>query len=127
MIELEITSEEDNLCDHTFNFYWHEKELDPDVVIPSQKGTQYTYRQLVDELKKGADVHIRGSVGSRFAYSMGVDLAHFGGTGKTATAGRIFVEGNIGPEAGMAMSAGALYLTGNIEEPLGNIIEVESD
>ncbi|WP_440953250.1 formylmethanofuran dehydrogenase [Methanococcoides sp. FTZ1] len=127
MIELELTSLVDHLCDHTFNFYWHEKELEPDSVIPSQKGTEYTYRQLVDELKRGEDIHIKGSVGSRFAYSLGVDLAHFGGTGKTENAGRIFVEGNIGPEAGMAMSAGTLYLTGDIEEPLGNIIEVESD
>ncbi|AKB86082.1 formylmethanofuran dehydrogenase [Methanococcoides methylutens] len=127
MIELELTSKVDHLCDHTFNFYWHEKELDPDAVIPSQESTEYTYRQIVDELKKGEDIRIKGSVGSRFAYSLGVDLAHFGGTGKTSTAGRIFVEGNVGPEAGMAMSAGALYLTGNIEEPLGNIIEVRSD
>ncbi|WP_244603479.1 formylmethanofuran dehydrogenase [Methanococcoides sp. NM1] len=127
MIELELTSRPDHLCDYTFNFYWHEKELEPGAVIPHQKSTEYTYRQLVDELKKGEDVHIKGSVGSRFAYSLGVDLAHFGGTGKTEPAGRIFVEGDIGPEAGMAMSAGTLYLKGDIEEPLGNIIEVSSD
>lgn len=127
MIELELTSKVHHLCDYTFNFYWHEKELEPDTVIPSQKSTGYTYRQLVDELRKGGDVHINGSVGTRLGYSLGVDLAHFGGTGKTEPAGRIFVDGDIGPEAGMAMSAGTLYLTGDIEEPLGNIIEVSSD
>ncbi|NYT19699.1 MAG: formylmethanofuran dehydrogenase, partial [Methanosarcinales archaeon] len=119
-MELELTEKVDHICDYTFNFYWHEKELEPAAVIPHQKNSEYTYRQLVDELKKGEDVHIKGSVGTRFAYSLGVDLAHFGGTGKTEPAGCICVDGDFGPEAGMAMSAGKLYLTGNIEEPRGN-------
>ncbi|MCD4821210.1 MAG: formylmethanofuran dehydrogenase [Methanococcoides sp.] len=126
-MELELTSVPDNVCDYTFNFYWYEKELEPSAIIPGQNGTEYTYQQLVDELKEGNDVHIKGSVGSRFAYSLGVDLAHFGGNGKTETAGNIFVEGNVGPEAGMGMSAGSLYITGDIEQPFGNIIEVVSD
>lgn len=58
---------------------------------------------------------------------MGADLKHFGGSGDAENAGKIIVDGNIGPEAAMGMVAGSLYVGDRIEEPVGNIIEVVSD
>jgi len=67
--------------------------------------------------------------GGRLAQGMGVDIRHLGGTGGigTETASRIFVDGDVGGEAGFGMVAGAVYVSGVVEEPLGNIIEVRSD
>jgi formylmethanofuran dehydrogenase subunit C len=65
-------------------------------------------------------------VGARFAYNMGVDLKHFGGTGGHEPTGRVFINGDIGAEAGMGMVGGILYTSGTIKEPMGNIIEVKS-
>ncbi len=126
-IEIELTSPVDNVCDHTFDFYWQNQRLDPVSVIPYQSGTQFKYSDLVDALKSGSDIHIKGDVGARFAYSLGVDLKHFGGSGNSVPSGRVFVDGNVGEEAGMGMVSGTLYVSGSVAEPLGNIIEVGSD
>ncbi|MCG7849024.1 MAG: formylmethanofuran dehydrogenase [ANME-2 cluster archaeon] len=126
-ISLVLTSPLDNLCDYTFNFHYLNQKLDPESQIPDQTEGSYTYLDLVDGLKNGADVHIKGDVGERLAFSMGVDLKHLGGTGKPDLAGRIFVDGNVGAEVGMGMVAGMLYVSGTLKEPLGNIIEVASD
>ncbi|MDW7775761.1 MAG: formylmethanofuran dehydrogenase [Methanosarcinales archaeon] len=126
-ISLVLTSPVDNLCDYTFNFHYLNQKLDPESLIPDQTEGSYTYRDLVDALKSGADVHIKGDVGERLAFGMGSDLKHLGGTGKPEPAGRLFVDGNVGAEAGMGMVAGELYVSGTLKEPLGNIIEVVSD
>jgi formylmethanofuran dehydrogenase subunit C len=126
-VEIEITENTDYLLDYTFNFHWHNRLLDPDSVTPFQKDTELTYRDLVLALKSGDDVRIKGNVGKNFAYSMGADLQHMGGSGGMESAGRVFVEGDVGPEAGMGMVTGALYVAGSISEPFGNIIEVRSD
>ncbi len=127
VIEIELSKEADYLCDYTFNFYWHDKSLDPDSLIPHQNGTELTYRDLVNELKSGGEVHIKGNVSKNFAYSLGADLGHFGGSGEAENTGMIFIQGDVGPEAGMGMIAGVLYIKGNIEYPIGNIVELESD
>jgi len=127
MFQIELSAPVNNLCDYTFDFCWHSHRLDPDTVIPHQNGTEHTYRTLVDELKKNVDIHIKGDVGERFAQTMGVDIRHLGGTGNVEITGRIFVDGNVGREAGMGMVAGSLYISGQVEYPLGNIIEVHSD
>ena len=129
MIKIELLSRVDNLCDYTFNFCWHNRQLDPDAPIPHQNGTKYTFRDIVDALKTGTEVHIKGDVGERLAQGMGADIRHLGGTGGigTGTASRIFVDGDVGAEAGFGMVAGAVYVSGIVEEPLGNIIEVHSD
>jgi formylmethanofuran dehydrogenase subunit C len=126
-IDIELRDVVDYICDYTFNFHWHEQALDPDSVIPSQKGTEYSYRDLVNALKKGDTVRIRGTMGKNFAYSMGADLQHFGGSGDIEKAGRLFVDGDLGPEAAMGMVSGTLYVAGKIAEPLGNIMELVSD
>ncbi|WP_292471234.1 formylmethanofuran dehydrogenase [Methanolobus sp.] len=127
VIEIELSKNADYLCDYTFNFYWHNKSLDPDSLIPSQKDTELTYRELVNELKAGGEVRIKGNVAKNFAYSMGADLKHFGGNGEAEKTGKIFIQGDVGPEAGMGMVSGILYIKGNIEYPIGNLVELESD
>ncbi|MDY0386627.1 MAG: formylmethanofuran dehydrogenase [Methanolobus sp.] len=127
VVEIGLSKDVDYLCDYTFNFYWHNKSLEPDSLIPHQNATELTYRDLVNELKSGGEVHIKGNVAKNFAYSLGADLKHFGGSGEAENTGRILIQGNVGPEAGMGMVAGVLYIKGSIEYPIGNIVELESD
>lgn len=127
MISIKLSSIINNLCDYTYNFCWNESKIKPSDIIPDQVGTNYTYENLVNSLKKGEDVCITGNVGNRLAQSMGVDLKHFGGNGNIEKAGRIFIDGNVGPEAAMGMVSGTIYVKGEINQPLGNIVEVNSD
>jgi len=116
-----------NLCDYTYNFTWQNNKIRHDSVIPSQVGTNYTFSDLVNELKKGNEVHITGNAGKGLGYSMGVNLKHFGGTGAVEKAGKIFIDGDVSSEMGMGMAAGTIYVKGNVDEPLGNVVEVVSD
>lgn len=125
--EVRVKESIDNLCDYTYNFTWQNNKIQPCRVIPSQEGTSQTYKDLVDELRKGKEVRIIGCAGKRLGYSMGVDLAHFGGTGLPEKAGKIYVEGDVSSEMGMGMVSGAIYVKGSIEEPLGNVVEVVPD
>jgi len=124
-INIRLKDPVDSLCDYTFNS--HYLNQDPDYPIPNQDGSSYTYQDLVDALKGGADVHIEGDVGERLAYSMGANPKHLGGSGRPEPAGRVFVNGSVGGEAGMGMVSGTLYISQTVQEPLGNIIEVSSD
>ena len=117
----------DSLCDYTYTFTLKPGRLRPDSIIPSQEDTNYTFKDLVDELRSGGEVRIRTSAGKRLANSMGADLRQFGGTGGIEKAGRLFIEGDVSPEMGMGMVSGIIYVKGNVEEPLGNIVEVISD
>lgn len=126
-IEIELVKEVDHLCDYTFNFHWHNEELDPDSTIPDQNGTEFTYRDLVNEMKADGEIYITGDAGKNFAYSMGADIKHFGGSGDAERTGRIFITGNVGAETGMGMVVGTLYIKGSIEQPFGNIVELVSD
>lgn len=127
MIKIRIFKSIDNLCDYTFGFCWNDSKLQPADLIPSQEGTSFTYKDLVTVLKAGEDVYIEGNAGNRFAYSMGTDLKHLGGTGEKENAGNVFVSGDVGSEAGMGMVSGSLYVKGDIAQPLGNIVEVSTD
>ncbi|MEZ5336281.1 MAG: hypothetical protein R2741_14165 [Methanolobus sp.] len=40
-------------------------------MIPGQKNTDFTYQNLVDELKSGGEIRIKGNAGKNFAYSLG--------------------------------------------------------
>ena len=126
---LELSHPVDCLCDFTYDFYWQHKgeQLSPSGIIPHQKGTSYTYEDLVSCLKRGEDVHIKGNVGRRLGSSLGVDLKFFGGTGKPMKVGSIIVEGDVGTRMGISMVSGAIYVKGNVKQPLGNVIEVESE
>ncbi|HJH32415.1 MAG TPA: hypothetical protein C5S50_09645 [Methanosarcinaceae archaeon] len=128
-MQLKLTSPVDCICDFTYNFIWQHKgeDLDPDAPIPDQVGSKYTYHQLVETLSGGDDIHISNSVGKRFASGLGVDLAYFGGGGKTLDVGCVFVDGSIGTRAGISMVSGIIYVSGTIAEPMGNIVEVVSE
>jgi len=129
-VELVLSRPVDCLGDWTFDFYWQHRgnRLEPDSPIPFQVEGDYSYRDVVEALREGEDVWIRGDVGGRLGSSMGVDLRFFGGSGRRCECGRIFVEGDVvGKRAGISMLAGAIYVKGGLAEPLGNIVEVPSD
>jgi formylmethanofuran dehydrogenase subunit C len=126
---LELSAPVDCLCDFTYDFYWQHRggRLSPSAVIPNQKSSSYTYEDLVSALKNWEDVNIIGNVGKRLGSSLGVDLKFFGGTGKTLRTGSIIVDGYIDTRMGISMVSGVIYVKGNIKEPMGNVVEVESD
>lgn len=126
MILIELEKPVDKLCDYTYDFCWS-SNFDRDSVIPRQKGSSHTYREVVEALQAGETVHIKGDAGEQLAHSMGASIEHLGGSGGIEDAGTIIVDGNVGIEAGMGMVSGTLYISGEIAGPLGNIIEVESD
>lgn len=126
---LELFSPVDCVCDFTYDFYWQHmgKRLSPSDIIPYQKGTTYTYEDLVACLKRGEDVHIKGNAGKRLGSSLGVDLVFFGGTGRTLKTGSIIVDGDVDTRMGISMVSGSIYVSGQVKQPHGNIIEVASD
>ena len=128
-LTLNIHSPTNCLCDFTYNFYWqHEgSELNPDTQIENQQDSQYTHRNLVEHLRSGGDVHIKGTAGSRLASSLGVDLKYFGGSGQALDVGSIFVDGDIGTRMGISMVSGRIYVSGSVAQPMGNVVEVMSD
>jgi formylmethanofuran dehydrogenase subunit C len=128
-MHLELSKPVDCLCDFTYDFYWqHEgKRLDPKGVIPNQEDTSYTYEDIVTCLKNGEYVHIKGNAGKRLGSSLGVDLKFFGGNGAAINTGSIIIDGDVDTRMGISMVSGAIYVSGNIKQPIGNVVEVESD
>ncbi len=128
-MHIELIQPVDCLCDFTYDFYWQHKgeRLSPSGIIPHQKGTSYTYEDLVSCLKRGEDVYIKGNVGRRLGSSLGVDLKFFGGTGRPIDVGSIIVDGDIDTRMGISMVSGAIYVNGSVKQPTGNVIEVKSD
>lgn len=113
------------LGDFTFDFYWQHQgtRLSMDQTVGG-----ISLRQIVDALREGETIEITGDVGSRLGSSQGVDLARLGGKGGPIEGtGGIIVDGNVGRRMGISMLRGAIYVSGRIEEPLGNVIEVQSD
>ncbi|MBK5190645.1 MAG: formylmethanofuran dehydrogenase, partial [Methanosarcinales archaeon] len=129
-MELKLSSPQDCIGDFTYNFIWQHKgaRLNPTETIPSQLGTSYSYEAVVEALKSGEDVHIKGDVGTRLGSSLGVNLVYFGGNGKELPeVGSIVVDGNAGSHLGLSMLSGAIYVKGEVTEPLGNVVQVGSD
>ncbi|MFZ3166112.1 MAG: formylmethanofuran dehydrogenase [Candidatus Methanoperedens sp.] len=128
-MNLELSYPVDCLCDFTYDFFWQHRgsRLSPSSVIPHQTGTSYTYQDLVFALKNGEDVNIKGNAGKRLGSSLGVDLKFFGGTGKAIKSGSIIVDGDIDTRMGISMISGAIYVKGNVKQPVGNVVEVGSD
>ena len=126
VLEVELQKPVDCLCDFTYNFHWQHKgeKLDPSWKIPDN---QYTFGDLVEHLKNGGDICIRGDAGHRLCSSMGTDLKYFGGTGESIAVGDVYVDGSIDTRMGISMVGGCIYVKGKIKEPLGNLVEVKSD
>lgn len=113
------------LCDFTFDFYWQHNgsRLSPDKALNG-----ISFRQMVDALKRGETLMIKGDAGSRLGSSLGVDLVKLGGMGGPITGtGKIVVDGNVGRRMGISMLRGAIYVSGSVEQPLGNVVEAETD
>ena len=113
------------LGDFTFDFYWQHQgsRLDKDQTISG-----VSLRQIVEALRQGETIKITGDVGSSLGSSLGVDLIRLGGKGgPIETTGKIVVDGNIGSRMGISMLRGSIYVSGRVEAPLGNVIEIESD
>ena len=126
-MELKLTAPQDGIGDFTYNFFWQHKgdKLNPTGTIP---GTSYSYKDIVEALKKGDDVHIDGDAGKRLGSSLGVDLFYFGGNGKELPdVGSILVDGNADSHLGISMLSGSIYVKGEVKEPLGNVVQVKSD
>lgn len=125
-LDIDINASGENcLCDFTFDFFWQHQgsRLDPEQIV-----SDVSFRRLVDVLRKGETVRIKGDVGSRLGSSLGVDLVRLGGKGGAIEAtGRILVDGDVGSRMGISMLRGAIYVSGRIKEPLGNVIEMRTD
>ena len=124
MIQI-LASGEKCLADNTFDFYWQHQgsRLDPDQTVDG-----ISLRQIVTSLRQGERVKITGDAGSRLGSSLGVDLVRLGGKGGPIEGtGSIVVDGNVGRRMGISMLRGAIYVSGRVDEPLGNMIEVPSD
>jgi formylmethanofuran dehydrogenase subunit C len=125
-LDLEVDEPVDCLADFTFNFHWQHKgeKLDPSWKIP---GNDYTFGEVVEHLKRGDDVRVNGAAGHRLCSSMGVDLQYFGGSGGELSVGNMYVEGNVESRMGISMTKGNIYVKGRLKEPIGNLVEVNSD
>jgi formylmethanofuran dehydrogenase subunit C len=124
MLEIQASGER-CLCDFTFDFYWQHQgsRLDPNQLVSG-----VSLRRLVEALSRGETIKILGDVGSRLGSSLGVDLVRLGGKGGPfETTGKIIVDGHVGSRMGISMLRGAIYASGKVETPLGNVIEIESD
>ncbi len=125
-IQLEMSEPVDCIADFTFNFHWQHQgdKLDPKWEIP---GNNYTFGEVVEHLKKGGDIKIKGNVGHRLGSSMGVDLKYFQGSGADIPVGDVYVEGSVDTRMGISMTRGSIYVKGEVKEPVGNIVQVKSD
>jgi len=126
VLKLNLPEPVDCLCDFTYNFYWQHKgeKLDFDWKVP---GNDFTFKDVVEHLKDGSTVKIKGNVGHRLCSSMGVDLKYFGGSGAEIEVGDVIVDGDIDTRMGISMVKGNIYVKGNVKEPIGNIVDVDSD
>jgi formylmethanofuran dehydrogenase subunit C len=113
------------LCDFTFDFYWQHQgsRLDKEATVGG-----VSFKNMVEALREGETIRIRGDAGSRLGSSLGVDLLRLGGKGGPIEAtGKIIVDGDVGSDMGISMQRGAIYVSGQIKPPLGNVVPVESD
>jgi len=126
LLEIKINEPVDCLCDFTYNFYWQHKgeKLAPEWKVP---GNNITFSELVEHLKNGGDLKIKGNIGHRLCSSMGTNLVYFGGDGKDIPVGDVYVDGNVDTRMGISMTRGNIYVNGHVNEPIGNIVEVKSD
>lgn len=124
MLQIQASGER-CLCDFTFDFYWQHQgsRLDMDQTVSG-----ISFRKMVQALSQGETVKILGDAGSRLGASLGVDLLRLGGKGGPIQAtGKIIVDGNVGSHMGISMLRGAIYVSGEIKSPLGNVVQVQSD
>lgn len=124
MLQIQASGER-CLGDFTFDFYWQHQGSRLDM---GQTVSGISFRQMVQALRQGETLAILGDAGSRLGSSLGVDLLRLGGKGGPIEGtGKIIVDGNVGSHMGISMLRGAIYVSGEIKSPLGNVVPVESD
>jgi len=124
MLQIQASGER-CLCDFTFDFFWQHQgsRLDMDQTVSG-----ISFREMVQALRRGETVEILGDAGSRLGSSLGVDLLRLGGKGGPVEGtGKIIVDGNVGSHMGISMLRGAIYVSGEIKYPMGNVVQVQSD
>ena len=124
VLNIELNNKIDCIGDFTYNFIWQSK-FDYNKEISQG----ITFKNIVELLKNNGMIYIKGNIGHRFCSSMGADLKYFGGSGGILNAGTIIVDGDIDTRCGISMVSGTIYINdkNTIKQPIGNIIEVESD
>ena len=124
ILKINLNKPLDCICDFTYNFVWQSSFDYNQKVVDG-----ISFKDLVEHLKNRGIIYIKGNVGHRFCSSMGADLKYFGGTGGKIDVGTVIVDGDIDTRFGISMVSGTVYVNeGNkIKEPIGNIVEVESD
>jgi formylmethanofuran dehydrogenase subunit C len=124
MLQIDASGER-CLCDFTFDFFWQHKgsRLDMDQTVSG-----ISYRKMVQALRLGETIKVLGDAGSRLGSSLGEDLLRLGGKGgPVESTGKIIVDGNVGSHMGISMQRGAIYVSGEVESPMGNVVQVQSD
>ncbi len=126
LMEIDLQEPVDCLCDFTYNFHWQHngKKLDPSWKVSNNN---LTFGEIVEHLKNGGDLKIKGNAGHRLCSSLGVDLVYFGGKGGDVAVGDVYIDGDVDTRMGISMTRGHIYVSGNVKEPMGNLLEVKSD
>lgn len=109
VLTLKLDKPVDCLCDFTYNFIWQSK-FNPETEIKEN----ITFKTLVEHLKNGGVVYIKGNVGKRFCSSMGVDLKYFSGSGERIKVGTVIVDGDVDTRFGISMLSGTVYINEKI-------------
>ena len=124
ILKINLNEPIDCICDFTYNFIWQSSFDYNQKVIDG-----ISFKDLVEHLKNRGILYIEGNVGHRFCSSMGADLKYFRGTGGKIDTGIVIIDGNIDTRFGISMVSGTIYVNerNKIKEPVGNIVEVESD
>ncbi|MCS3901671.1 hypothetical protein [Methanococcus voltae] len=115
------------LLDFTYNFKWQSNFDENHEIMPN---SNISYKKLVEFIKNPENIIvIEGNVGKRFCSSLGADLMYFGGSGNITDVGTVVINGNIDTRCGISMVSGIIYQNKKyrIKEPMGNILEIESD
>ena len=124
ILKINLNKPLDCICDFTYNFVWQSSfDYNQKVV------DEVSFKDLVEHLKNRGIICIKGNVGHRFCSSMGADLKYFGGSGGKIDTGIVIVDGDVDTRFGISMVSGTVYVNerNKIKEPIGNIVEVESD
>jgi len=79
--------------------------------------------RIVLALRKGEDVNIKGNAAKGLEQSRSGSKILWG-TGKSIHAGSIIVDGDVDTRMGISMVRGAIYVKGNVKQPLGNVVKL---
>src|SRR5659263_393069 len=78
-MHLELSEPVDCVADFTYDFYWQHRgaKLKPDDPIPHQEGSNYTYRDVIEALKRKENIFILGDVAIDFVLVLALICVFF--------------------------------------------------